>query len=112
MDELIQNVLGTSAGDANLDGVFNSSDLVAVFRVGEYEDAIPDNSSWADGDWNCDGEFNSRDIVAAFQAGRYVAASPLPALLPKSLSPDTAASLEFWFQHEDRKRQSRGDDAG
>ena len=112
MDELIQNVLGTSAGDANLDGVFNSSDLVAVFRVGEYEDAIPDNSSWADGDWNCDGEFNSRDIVAAFQAGRYVAASPLPALLPKSLSPDTAASLEFWFQHEDRKRQSRGDDVG
>jgi hypothetical protein len=27
-------------GDANIDGVFNSGDLVHVFQVGEYEDAI------------------------------------------------------------------------
>lgn len=36
---LITNVLRTSFGDANLDGVFNSSDLVLVFSAGQYEDA-------------------------------------------------------------------------
>ncbi|MEZ6116336.1 MAG: hypothetical protein R3C28_07155 [Pirellulaceae bacterium] len=49
---LIETVLGTYFGDANLDGEFNSSDLVAIFEVGEYEDTILNNSGWADGDWN------------------------------------------------------------
>ena len=66
-------------GDANLDGGFDSSDLVAVFQTGEYEDGIAGNSVWADGDWNGDGEFDSSDIVTAFQAGRYTAE---PTLFP------------------------------
>jgi DNA-binding beta-propeller fold protein YncE len=34
------------------DGVFDSSDLVAIFQSGEYEDALMDNSPWAVNDWN------------------------------------------------------------
>ena len=65
-------------GDANGDGRFDSSDLVAVFVAGEYEDAIPGNSTFAEGDWNGDGDFDSRDMVYVFQLGTYVAAGPSP----------------------------------
>ena len=69
---LIETVLGSVLGDSNLDGIFNSSDFVAVFTAGEYEDDIPRNSGWAEGDWNCDGDFNSNDFVAVFTAGTFV----------------------------------------
>lgn len=76
----------TYMGDANLDGQFNSTDLVGVFQVGEYEDATNGNSGWADGDFSGDGDFNSTDFVVAFQAGGYdqgpraaVSAVPEPA---------------------------------
>ncbi|MCA9171858.1 MAG: hypothetical protein KDB23_29520, partial [Planctomycetales bacterium] len=59
------------AGDANHDGVFDSSDLVAVFAAGEYEDEAELNSLWAEGDWNGDGEFTSADLVLAFSMGAY-----------------------------------------
>ena len=59
-------------GDAGLDGIFNSSDLVQVFRVGEYEDEIPINSNWADGDWDGNQDFDSSDLVFALQRNRYV----------------------------------------
>ncbi|MCA9218198.1 MAG: lamin tail domain-containing protein, partial [Planctomycetales bacterium] len=52
---LIQERFKTNYGDANLDGVFNSTDLVAIFQAAEYEDAVPGNSTWAEGDWNGDG---------------------------------------------------------
>ncbi|MCA9213961.1 MAG: hypothetical protein KDB27_12905 [Planctomycetales bacterium] len=58
-------------GDANLDGEFNSADLVAIFAAGEYEDDVENNSGWAEGDWNADGEFDSGDLVAAFTDGGY-----------------------------------------
>jgi hypothetical protein len=61
----------TWLGDANLDGVFSSSDFVAVFQIGEYEDAVAGNSGWAEGDWNHDADFTSGDFVAAFQQGGY-----------------------------------------
>jgi hypothetical protein len=70
---LVRDILRTKPGDANLDGVFDSRDLVLVFAAGEYEDDELRNSGWASGDWNCDGEFNSSDLVAAFQAGGYIA---------------------------------------
>ena len=68
---LIRSVLNSDFGDASLDGRFDSSDLVLVFRAGEYEDALANNSGWRDGDWNCDGEFDTGDLVHAFQAGGY-----------------------------------------
>ncbi len=70
---MVTNVLRTTLGDANLDGRFDSRDLVLVFQAGQYEDALVANSGWAQGDWTCDGEFSSRDLVAAFQQGGYIA---------------------------------------
>ena len=81
----VEEMLGTGAGDANLDGTFDSQDLVSIFRAGEFEDEIEGNSTWADGDWNCDGDFGTSDLVAAFRTGRYVAAA-LPAVGLNDLS--------------------------
>lgn len=67
----IKELKQTFIGDANLDGQFNSSDLVAVFETGEYEDGVPANSTWSTGDWNADGEFNTTDMVVAFTDGGY-----------------------------------------
>jgi hypothetical protein len=67
----VVDLKNTYIGDANLDGEFNSGDFVAVFTVGEYEDATSGNSTWAEGDWNGDADFNSGDFVLAFQAGGY-----------------------------------------
>ena len=68
-------------GDVNNDGRFNSSDLVAVFQSGQYEDDLEDNSTFASGDWNGDGEFTTSDLVAAFTAGTYSAnATPVDTL--------------------------------
>ena len=78
MNELVVNILQTTFGDANLDGVFNSSDFVAVFAFGQYEDAIDGNSTWASGDWNCDGNFTSSDLVFALQGGGYQSEAALP----------------------------------
>ena len=64
---------GALAGDANRDGLFNSSDLIQVFQYGEYEDNRDNNSTWEEGDWNGDGDFDSADTVIAFQLGRYEA---------------------------------------
>jgi hypothetical protein len=68
---LVEDMLQTTFGDANLDGVFNSGDLVQVFVAGQYEDGLPQNSGWGQGDWNCDGDFTSSDLVAALQGGGY-----------------------------------------
>ena len=72
---MIENVLSTNYGDANLDRLFNSTDLVLVFQAGEYDDQIPLNSLWETGDWNGDGEFDSGDLVLASQSGAYDSAA-------------------------------------
>ncbi len=63
----------TYFGDANLDGQFNSADLVFVLGAGQYEDEVTGNSTWSTGDWNGDGEFTTSDFVLALQAGGYEA---------------------------------------
>ena len=70
-DELVFRILDTVYGDANLDGVFNSQDIVQIFQFGQYEDDVIGNSGWAAGDWNGDGEVESQDLVLAFQFGTY-----------------------------------------
>ena len=67
----VHDLKGTWIGDANLDGQFNSTDMVEVFQRGQYEDTDALNSGWNDGDWNADGDFTSGDLVAAFQDGGY-----------------------------------------
>ena len=57
--------------ETDLDKEFSTSDLVAVFQAGEYEDTVTGNSSWAEGDWNGDGDFTTGDLVFAFQGGNY-----------------------------------------
>lgn len=66
-----KDLANTWIGDANLDGQFDSSDLVEVFQTGGYEDDIAENSTWATGDWNGDAEFDTGDLVAAFQDGGF-----------------------------------------
>lgn len=56
-------------GDANLDGQFDTLDLVQVMQAGKYRG--PGIVAWADGDWNDDLRFDQRDIIAALSAGTY-----------------------------------------
>jgi formylglycine-generating enzyme len=67
----IDELANTYIGDANLDGVFDSNDLVAVFVLGQYEVDAPMNSSWASGDWNGDLKFDSGDLLDALATGGY-----------------------------------------
>ena len=71
LDFLIQAVLNTTFGDANLDGAFDSADLIQIFSFGQYNDGVAGNSGWASGDWNCDDEFDSTDLIVAFSKGNY-----------------------------------------
>ena len=96
---LVNDLLGTSFGDANLDGFFNSGDLVLVFQRGEYEDGLIGNSTWADGDWNGDGEFNSSDMVTAFQSGMYEAK-------PQTNASEIAAAVDWLFAQNQRGAQT------
>ncbi|MCP4193069.1 MAG: VCBS repeat-containing protein [Planctomycetaceae bacterium] len=104
-DSMIRDILQTSAGDANLDGLFTTADLVLVFQAGEYEDDIPNNSLWGQGDWNCDGEFDSGDLVAAFQGGQF----ELPAPPTAAVASDLAAAIQLQdsdIQETKRKRSA------
>lgn len=56
-------------GDSNLDGNFDTGDLVQVLQSGKYETSEP--ASWTEGDWNLDGAFSTGDLVTALQTGRY-----------------------------------------
>lgn len=56
-------------GDANLDGEFNSSDLVVVLASGKYEQDI--DSDWSSGDFDGNGRSDSGDLVAALADGGY-----------------------------------------
>lgn len=86
--------LNTWVGDANLDGEFNSGDLVSLFSAGQFEDGIAMNSTWTSGDFNGDGEFDSGDFVSAFAGGGFeqgpraaAAAVPEPTCLSMLLLP-------------------------
>lgn len=82
----VSDLKKTWVGDANLDGLFNSTDFVSVFQVGKFETGA--NASWTEGDWTGDKKFTTSDFVAAFQDGGYdagpraaVAAVPEPSSL-------------------------------
>lgn len=60
----VKDLSNSWIGDANLDGEFNSSDLVAVFTQAKYEQ--DQDANWAQGDWTGDLRFGSSDLVAAF----------------------------------------------
>ena len=66
---LVDDLKNTFLGDSNLDGEFNSGDLVEVFTVGKYETREP--IGWAGGDWDGNGVFDSSDFVLVFADGCY-----------------------------------------
>jgi hypothetical protein len=100
-EALVAGLLRTSAGDSNLDGIFNSADLVAVFRAAKYEDAVPLNTGWAEGDWNCDGDFTTRDLVDAFISGGYIAAARKANFVNMAAAIDDVMSIDT--QHGDER---------
>jgi hypothetical protein len=65
----VTDLFSSWIGDANLDGEFNSGDLVAVLASGTYEADV--DSVWSTGDFNADGRTNSSDLVAALAGGGY-----------------------------------------
>ena len=67
----VKDLRRTWFGDANLDGEFNSLDLVSLLQAGQYDDGIPWNSTWSTGDWNADGEFDRADLVLSLQDDGY-----------------------------------------
>jgi len=67
----VETAANTTYGDANLDGRFDSRDLIQVFVAGRYEDGQEQNAGWAQGDWNGDADFDSQDFVIALGAGLY-----------------------------------------
>jgi hypothetical protein len=72
VDFLVEDAFGTRKGDANLDFIFNSEDLLQVFARGFYDRPTGERPGWGDGDWNCDGRFDSADLVAAMITGDFV----------------------------------------
>ena len=78
----VATTFSSSAGDANLDGRFDSSDLIQVFVAGTYEDAVSGESTWTTGDWDGDGRFTSTDLVIALQRNTYVSSVPAMAGKP------------------------------
>ena len=110
-DYFITELMGIEYGDSNLDGVFNSTDLIRIFTFGEYEDNLPGNSTWAEGDWNMDGDFNSSDLIVAFIRGAYtVGARPVTALSISEIAASRDAldwifaddDATEWFDNSDR----------
>ena len=93
----VQKISGTYFGDADLDGEFNSADLVIVFAAGKYETA--ERSGWAEGDWNGDFRFESGDLVSAFADGGYELgprmARPIAIPEPSSFLLTLLATLSF-----------------
>ena len=83
--DLVQ--LQASAGDATGDGRFDSTDLIQVFRLGQYEDGIDDNSDWTSGDWDGDQEFSTSDLVWAFRNSPYLIDSAVALTVPEAKTP-------------------------
>lgn len=72
----VRERLGTTAGDADLDGVFDSGDLVTLFQAGGYE--LDREVGWREGDFDGDLRFRSADLVLALQQGGYAEAAVGP----------------------------------
>ena len=65
----VNDLKNTWMGDADLNGQFDSGDLVTVFAAAKYETG--QQATWGQGDWNGDLEFSSGDLVTAFSNAGY-----------------------------------------
>ncbi|MCA9168002.1 MAG: hypothetical protein KDB23_10055 [Planctomycetales bacterium] len=87
----VRELKRTWIGDADLNGQFDTHDIVTVVRTGKYESI--EAATWTQGDWNGDGTFGSGDFVAAFDDGGFelgtrgsVVAVPEPSAIVLSLT--------------------------
>lgn len=69
LNSWVKDIKNTWFGDANLDGEFNTSDLIDVFQAGKFE--ASSTATWSEGDWNADGRFGTGDLIIAFQDGGF-----------------------------------------
>ncbi len=65
----VKTLKKTWIGDANLDGVFNTTDLIDVFQGGKFEQ--DQMASWTEGDFDGDMRFGTADLLVAFQDGGF-----------------------------------------
>ena len=93
LHHMVQRAMQTTFGDSNLDGRFDSSDLVKVFQAGKYEAGPGQRAGWEEGDWTGDGYFNSSDMVFVFQQGEYETAAALSAEAPTANAVDILLAL-------------------
>ena len=102
----VQSIYRTYFGDANLDKVFDTLDLITVFQAGEYEDRVSGNSTWREGDWDGDGDFTSNDIITAFSDGGYErgARRAVPAMVPEPSGYAVSALLTLFGLWSQRRR--------
>lgn len=80
----VEHYKATWVGDADLNGFFESGDLVAVFTAGKYENG--EAAGWAEGDWDGDLLFGTGDLVTAFTDGGYEAGPRLALAVPEPTS--------------------------
>ena len=66
----IHDLKHTGIGDPNLDGLFNSNDLIDVLAANTYENDIA--AGWAQGDFNGSGRFEADDLMDALTDSGYV----------------------------------------
>jgi len=64
----VKELRNTYFGDTDLDGAFNSSDMIQVFVKGKYETG--EVAGWVEGDWDGNGFFDSSDMITAFRRWR------------------------------------------
>jgi hypothetical protein len=94
----VKEMKNTYFGDANLDGEFNSADLIHALAAGTYEVEL--DAGWASGDFDGNGRFDSSDLVVALADGGYEQ-GPLPpavAALPRAqVNPvPEPSALTYW----------------
>ena len=104
----VENVWNTRFGDANLDGRFDSGDLVQVFKAAQYEDDVTGNSTWSTGDWDGDFEFTTRDLIAAFRVRDTFGTMPVP---ESTFGPIGGACLALMRRSRDPDRRHANGDA-
>lgn len=81
-------------GDADMNGRFESTDLILTFRSGLYESTSP--ATWESGDWDGDGRFTTGDLTVAFATGSYQSsATPVPEPTTLWLFPWLLGSILF-----------------